>query len=208
MRVRSAALASASALLLLGACGGGGADRSDAGSDVGSSPPASSPAPSGSAGSEQEADPDTGEDADRPLPDPCALVTAAEAAEVLGSRRSSERIEGDGPTAGTVTCRFAGGPDVDDPGLDVIVSDADGADIATLTRAYGAVPGVEEEPLEVPGSDGAALLVEDDELLAVATALVLRDDVVHTVLGSAPEVDEARRVARRGVDAVFSGPRA
>jgi len=187
--VRARAVAAlASSLVLLGACGDGDTSATDP-----SPAPASTPPEAGPSGSDDTAGP----------PDPCSLLTEREAARVLGSRRSSERIEGDGITAGTVTCRFASGRDPEDPALDVIVSDAAGADFDDLLRAYGAVPGTDEEDLEVPGTDGAALLVEDDEALATATALVLDDDVVHVVVGSAGEVGEARRVARGGVDAVF-----
>ena len=177
-------------LVLLAGCDGGSSDRVSAGASEGASSPGSSASepdvPSASA-------PSFVGGGGGPA-NPCDVVDQDEVAALMGLKH----IEGDpaGGFTSTETCSFFDTEHLDAPLLTLQTSATDDYDqfLALSKNGMG-----EPEPIDVPGADEAAVLVDDDPEFPGATVVAHTPGLLQVAVVGDKSVEAARRL---GIDAV------
>jgi hypothetical protein len=136
------------------------------------------------------------------VPHPCDQFSRAEAQALVGGKVTVNRIPESG-TSTVMTCSYTAA-DLDHPSV-TLQSTVDGGSLELFLRLSTAA-GDQAYDLDVPGTDDAALLRDDDPDFPTSTAVTEIDGTIHTAIVIGGDPKQQTDLARDALAALIDTP--
>ncbi|GAW51940.1 MULTISPECIES: DUF3558 domain-containing protein [unclassified Nocardioides] len=134
------------------------------------------------------------------LPHPCDQVTKADAEDLVGGQVTVSRIPESG-AATVMTCSYTS-VDLDHPSV-TLQTTVDGGSLKLFVQLTTATGG-KAYALDVPGTDEAALIRDEDPDFPTTTAVTELDGTIHTVIVIDGTEEQQADLARSALIALIS----